>query len=56
MEAGSSPLSVESFCLKWESSDGVVRFAVKSFCLTVPNFVGQLVSVSLVSGFDKFYA
>ena len=33
----------------------VSRFSVESFCLTVTkNFVGQILSVSLVSGFEKF--
>ena len=31
------------------------RFSVKTFCLTVPkNFVGEPISVSLISGFERF--
>ena len=37
--------------------DGVTRFSVDSFCLTVAkNFVGELFTVSLVSGIEKLNA
>ena len=33
----------------------ISRFSVKTFCLTVPkNFVGEPISVSLISGFERF--
>ena len=40
-----------------EREGEVSRFPSKNFCLTVPkNFVGEPLSVSLISGIEKFYA
>ena len=36
---------------------GYQDFPLKTFCLTVPKiFVGEPLSVSLISGIEKFYA
>ena len=54
------PVSKKFFEKRWGEEGeegGVSRFSVEKFCLTVPKFfVGEPLSISLISGMKKFYA